>query len=354
MASMIDKTIWVVVPVYNAEKWIKKCVRSIQRQTYTNWKAVLVDDGSTDSSGKICDGLAQKDERLLVIHTPNAGAYQARVNGILQVPDNCYCVFCDSDDEFAPNAFQCFIHEAERSDADLVCGVIQRMLKDIPLPRKNDAFFMDPRVFDRKQIMGALYASCFGISTGFPVNLCGKMFRSGKLKKAMQNQDPRPRNFAEDLNVTMHLLPDLDRISIISDTVYRYRFGGGTSRFMPTFLEDSALMYHNKLKYAHLCEADYNVEQLVAIEWKNIIGTYLVMCEKCKTFPHGSLEEEVRYVCGLEETKDAFTRFTDSHSGIAGLAAVIRNGNQSEICGLIREQVKKDQLRDFIKGLVLR
>jgi hypothetical protein len=180
------------------------------------------------------------------------------------------------------------------------------------------------------------------------------MFRSCKLKKAMLNQDPQPRCFAEDLNVTMHLLPDLDRISVINDTVYRYRFGGGTSRFMPTFLDDSILMYHNKLKYAHLCEVDYNVEQLVAIEWKNIIGTYLVMCEKCETFPHGSLEEEVRYVCGLEETNDAFSRFTDSHSGIASLAEFIRTGNQSEICGLIREQVKKDQLRDFIKRFVFR
>lgn len=75
MNSPQHDTIWVIVPVYNAQKWIKKCVRSIQKQTYSNWKAVLVNDGSTDRSGQICDELARKDDRLIVLHTSNSGPH---------------------------------------------------------------------------------------------------------------------------------------------------------------------------------------------------------------------------------------------------------------------------------------
>lgn len=353
MKSVLENTIWVVVPVYNAEKWIKKCIRSMQRQTYTNWKAVLVDDGSTDRSGQICDKMAEKDKRLIVLHTPNGGAYQARVNGILQVPDDCYCVFCDSDDELLPDALQLLLEEAERSGADLVCGGTQRVLKSIPLPAKDDPFIKNPRVYDRREIVGELYVSCFG-SSGFPVGLCSKMYRSGKLKKAMLNQDPQPKCFAEDLNVTMHLLPELERISVVDQTVYRYRFGGGTARFMPTFLDDSRLMYHNKLKYAPLCEVDDDVERLVAIEMKNIVGSYLLMCEKYGVFPHGSLEEEVRHVCGLEELVDAMGRFDHDRSGISGLYEAIAAHDESAICSLIRNRVKQTRKQDFIKRLLFR
>ena len=62
---------WILVPVYNVEKVLDKCIHSIQRQTYTSWKAVLVDDGSTDQSGLMCDEYAKKDSRITVVHSPN-------------------------------------------------------------------------------------------------------------------------------------------------------------------------------------------------------------------------------------------------------------------------------------------
>lgn len=353
MRSDFNKTIWVIVPVYNAEKWIRKCVRALQRQTYPNWKAVLVDDGSTDRSGLICDELAGKDERLVVLHTPNAGSNQARINGILQVPDDCYCIFCDSDDELTPNALLWLMEEAERSGADLICGSVQRMLNKIPIPAKKEPFFLNPQVYDHKGIVEKLYVACFGKYSGFPVALWSKMYHSSKLKEAMINPDPKPRFFAEDLNVTLHLLPNLDSISVISQTVYRYRLGGGTSRFMPTFLEDSLLMYHNKMKYVHLCEVDYDIKRLVAIELKNIVGTYLFMCEKFATFPHGSLEDEVRYVCGLEELADAMNRFTTDRSGFQGLSDAIRTKNYLLIAELIQNEVRKAGTKDFLKRILM-
>ena len=71
----------VIIPVYNAEKYIKKCIKSFQKQTFQNFKLVLVNDGSKDKSGKICDDMAKKDERIYVIHQENKGAVDREKQG---------------------------------------------------------------------------------------------------------------------------------------------------------------------------------------------------------------------------------------------------------------------------------
>lgn len=76
------RMIAIVVPVYNAQKYIKQCIKSIQKQTLKNYKLILVDDGSEDLSGIICDNLAQKDQRIIVIHQENKGSVEARKTGV--------------------------------------------------------------------------------------------------------------------------------------------------------------------------------------------------------------------------------------------------------------------------------
>ncbi len=92
----MDK-ISIIVPVYNIEKYIEKCVKSIEKQTYKNLEIILVDDGATDKSGKICDKLATKDERIKVIHKKNGGLSSARNEGIKNATGNYIC-FIDGDD----------------------------------------------------------------------------------------------------------------------------------------------------------------------------------------------------------------------------------------------------------------
>lgn len=269
------------------------------------------------------------------------------------MPDECYCVFCDSDDELTPNALELLYEEAVRSGADVVCGATQRVLKNLPIPRKNSGIFMEPRCYDHRQIMRDLYISCFGLNV-LHVSMCSKLYRCEKIKKAMTSLEDHPKTFGEDLNVTLHLLPELERLSVISQVVYRYRYGGGTSRFMPTFLEDSLLMYHIKMKHAHLCTSEYDVEALIAIELKNIVGSYLVMCQKHGKFSHGSLLEEVRYVCGLEEVDDAMGRIDNDKSGIPGLGDAMRSKDYQAICELIGKRVQQTRIKDFIKKLLFR
>ena len=99
----------IIVPVYNCEKYLPQCIESILHQTYTNLQIILIDDGSADSSGKICDNYAVKDVRIEVIHQPNMGVSAAR-NAGLKVMRGEYVGFVDSDDYLEPDMYT-YLHQ---------------------------------------------------------------------------------------------------------------------------------------------------------------------------------------------------------------------------------------------------
>ena len=101
----MDDLISVVIPVYNVEKYLEKCLDSVVGQTYGNLEIILVDDGSTDNSGAICGRYAQKDSRVVVIHQKNKGVSAARNTGLKRAQGD-FVVFCDSDDVVNPAYLQ--------------------------------------------------------------------------------------------------------------------------------------------------------------------------------------------------------------------------------------------------------
>ena len=119
---MTKGLISIVVPVYNAEKYLEDCVSSILAQTYTNIEVLLVDDGSTDGSGAICDAFAEKDNRVRVLHKPNGGAPSARNVG-MDVAEGEFIGFVDSDDTIDANMYECMHKRINETGADIaVCG----------------------------------------------------------------------------------------------------------------------------------------------------------------------------------------------------------------------------------------
>lgn len=109
----------VIIPVFNVEKHLEKCVKSVEAQTYPDYKIILVDDGSTDASGKICDALAEKNEKITVIHQNNRGLGGARNTGIRHC-DTEYLLFLDSDDYIHPQLMERCIAAAEQNHCELV------------------------------------------------------------------------------------------------------------------------------------------------------------------------------------------------------------------------------------------
>lgn len=116
---MTEGLIGVIVPVYKVEKYIAECIESILAQTYTKFRLILVDDGTPDNAGKICDEYAKKDPRITVIHEENAGVTRARARGVEEAHDCEFIMFVDSDDKLLSTALYEFYSVID-NDTDIV------------------------------------------------------------------------------------------------------------------------------------------------------------------------------------------------------------------------------------------
>lgn len=119
----------IIIPVYKVEKYLRETVESVQKQTYEHIEIVLVDDGSPDNSGAICDELALGDKRIKVIHQKNQGVTKARKHGI-EAASGEWIVFLDGDDQFKPNAIEYFVDTALTKNADIVQTPNIRVMPD--------------------------------------------------------------------------------------------------------------------------------------------------------------------------------------------------------------------------------
>ena len=115
----MSATVSFVVPVYNVERYLSECVESILAQTFRDVEIILVDDGSTDSSGAMCDDYQKRDARVRVVHKPNGGLSDAR-NAGLDVAQGDFVFFVDSDDRLREDAAELLVDAAERENADFV------------------------------------------------------------------------------------------------------------------------------------------------------------------------------------------------------------------------------------------
>lgn len=148
----------VIVPVYKAEKYLRRCIDSVLAQTYEDWELILVDDGSPDSSGKICDEYAQKDSRISVYHKENGGVSSARNMGLDNAKGDFIC-FLDSDDYFSKD----YLRIALDSTCDLVVvesamhrrtGLIEPLEQLNPCKSSNETEYKS--ILERSLVRGVM------------------------------------------------------------------------------------------------------------------------------------------------------------------------------------------------------
>lgn len=171
----------VIVPAYNVENYIKQCVDSILTQSFTDFELLLVDDGSKDGTGRICDDYAAKDVRVKVIHKQNGGLVSARKAGITEAKGE-YVAYVDGDDWIAPEMFENLCAAVQKEDADIVISdfIIARESSQEPLTQN-----MAGGCYDKKALCEQIYPRmlCNGeyFSFGFQPSLCSKLFRRSLL-----------------------------------------------------------------------------------------------------------------------------------------------------------------------------
>lgn len=113
----------IIVPAYNVERWLQRCVDSILAQTHSNWELILIDDGSTDATGEIIDRYAERDSRIMAVHQPNAGLVAVREKGI-SLATGMYVGFVDGDDAIDPDMYARLLGNALEHRADIShCGM---------------------------------------------------------------------------------------------------------------------------------------------------------------------------------------------------------------------------------------
>lgn len=149
----MNKLISIIVPVYNADKFLSKCLDSILTQTYNNIEIILVNDGSSDKSGEICDEYAEKDSRIKVIHKENGGQSTAR-NCALDICKGDYIGFVDADDWISSDMFETLCKNLEQADADISICQCKKVNKREDVPLKNSTEFI---LLDRQKTLEYFY-----------------------------------------------------------------------------------------------------------------------------------------------------------------------------------------------------
>ncbi len=120
----MNPTISIIIPAYNTEPYLARCLDSVISQSFTDFEVLLIDDGSTDTSGKICDEYASRDERIRVFHKPNGGVSSARNVGLKEAKGE-WIYFVDADDEVLPNGLQALV-DGISEDVDVVMGGLEK------------------------------------------------------------------------------------------------------------------------------------------------------------------------------------------------------------------------------------
>ena len=211
----------IIIPVYNVEKYVDRCIKSILCQTYLNIEVILVDDGSTDASGTICDQYQLEDKRVFVFHKENGGLSSARKYGLDNVKGK-YILFVDSDDYIGVDFIEILYSEMTDKNVTMTIGSMEVVYKDelIFSSLQN----VTHKIYTSKD---ALKIMC--LNTEFGVSACGKMYKK-ELFDVVRFPDGE---LYEDMQTIPNLLGKCEKVVYCSDARYYWyqRVGSITHHF---------------------------------------------------------------------------------------------------------------------------
>ena len=210
----------VIVPVYNVAEYLDSCIQTIVDQTYRNIEIILVDDGSTDVSGDMCDQWAQRDSRIKVIHKVNGGLGMARNTGMEHATGK-YAFFLDSDDYVDPSLIQKCVLKAVEDNSEVVIYGRKNVYENGEIVQ--DHIKATSTVFRGECICSVLLPAMLTYDFGFGVSAWGKMYDLQLLKEKNLEFVSEREIISEDVIYALELFPNLSSVSIIPEGLYFYR-----------------------------------------------------------------------------------------------------------------------------------
>jgi len=219
---MKERMLSVIVPVYNAEKYIGNCITSILQQTFHDYEIILVDDGSVDKSTDICDFYAQKYEQISVIHQENKGSNAARLTGVQNAVGE-YIAFVDSDDWINKEMYQVMMNESK--DCDIVSCGIYRYYNEHDI--RADYLKYSEGVYEKeaiiKKIIPCMLWNKETNQWSLDPSLCSKIFRRELILKELIRVNGLQCHFGDDTAVMFPMMLHCDKITLLSKCYYYHR-----------------------------------------------------------------------------------------------------------------------------------
>lgn len=345
----------IIVPIYNSERTLKVCIESLLNQTYQYLDIILIDDGSTDKSGIICDKFAAIDSRIRVVHKKNGGVVSARNTGISMLHKEGFATFCDSDDYMEKKSIEKLYQCAISTKADMVCGNLQRFLRrNIKLKKSIPPILSQKYCYEGEKIYSEILPSFFGI-TNFPGYMPTKLYRNALLKKVKDLKCPELK-FQEDIAFNLLYVLIAKKIAVIPDIIYYYRVGGTTSRYMPSFLSDCIELYRFKMEIINKKHLSEDMRYTTSIELKNECSFWLQMKLEHLMSKHcpEKILEEIEYCCNIPEIIQAVNYPKEDNSGIAGFKELVKKKEYVQISDLLLQQIKKNRIKHVIKQILMK
>lgn len=309
----------IVIPVYNVEKYLHECIESILSQSYTDFEIILVDDGSTDSSGEICDSYAN-NPKVKVIHKQNAGLGLARNTG-MEAASGKYVTFIDSDDYWCPNALEELMSAMEREQAETCIGGYTRvsnegekLLEEQP---QLQVFHTNEEV--RKLFFPRLMGSAPTKKDAFRPSVWNAVYSLNIIRENKLKFPSERVYIAEDIMFDLDYYLYANRVVTVPSPGYCYRVTPGslTQKYKADRFEKVIFLYQavfEKIK-------SYGYDDECMLRAKRQFFVYLRSCIKQESVEVSKLSKKaalknIREICSNSFTKDCIKSYPVKYLGM--------------------------------------
>lgn len=298
----------MIIPVYNAEQYLKKCVDSVRAQTYGNLEIMLVDDGSTDSSGELCDAYAEKDERILVVHKENGGLVSAWKAGVKECSGE-YVSFLDSDDWINPEMLSEMSAYLTGNDREMV-------ISDYIIERDGGSQEyvwqkLAPGEYGRKEIEEKIFPCLLGQEERYiTISRCMKLISKRLISENGNYTDPAII-VGEDTTIMLPVLLDCQRIVAMDHKAYYHylyvkesmvhKYNEKLTENIRKLIQTTDRILKDKFT------GDKLEEQKKHLDQESILWYFLVLKNEARGNPSG-YRRNILKLCRSEEIRDLVKR----------------------------------------------
>ena len=344
----------IVLPLYNIAKHMpsyRACLRSILKQSYTNWELLLVNDGSTDGTHEIIEKAVRSDARIKALHKEHAGVEAARNYGLNHAMGQ-FITFVDQDDMLHPEALMLMRKAIVEDDSDIAIVNYRRFIFStrITIPVTITPSMSKRRVIPRDEYMQKHYQMFFGIND-LPINIWGKLYRTSLLRQ-YGNLEPSLYG-VEDLYFNMCILPHARRISIVPDQLYLYRWGGWTTKPNDQLLHVGLTGYNLKKRQIDALNLPVYFRLTSAIELLNYSLSHLGSISEYRHLDESGIRDETDYVLSLPDIQEAIRIVKEDGKYHTLLTDYLLAQDSESIAREICHDMKRRRPQRIIKRILL-